>query len=705
MRASVAPLLLPLLVLSCVHVRPASAGTHLLWHQCAGHEYWTPIYDALKEAIHFDSVNCVDGNEGTLLSSILASEAGDPKKIVVIASPLKDAANAKDILANKGAMIFVEEAPDVEALNLTRNATRSYAMKPDNSEGGRMAGSVFCNMARLPQQMVLLRADGKSAGNALHDDARIEGFLDGVNKNCGDAGHKVLATADAGWSTEKAEEVMTQLFITMPSITAVFAANDGMARGAVMAAEKTRRGGTDGLLIGGYDHTKEIREEFKKGNIFVSIDQLVSYPSDGMIYTITKLLPVLRGSSSDGKPPEGLPFVINTPVAPYVPNMPAFISRNVMSNYLSTVKPPGEVRVATGLREVSFTSIDDTNGLVEVTAEIVASWKDPRLAWDSRLHNSTIDFVSKSVWSPQLYFRNEYDGDTLLAPPAIVSSDGTVNWRQKVRVKGLCGFNLAMFPFDRSSCALSLVSSYAATAGGGGVTLDNSLGFKIDNLPASFELKTSTDVANEDGFSVAHFRITAERRPFSYALRMIVPGLLLNIVGFMAFLIPEPSDSVALSVTVLLCLLAMRDSINLPETSQMTWAELFMLINTTYQGLVMFMSGIDFQPFLKAKVDSSVLSVRDASTKTLMRIRSFGEKPPAHAEEKEGAIDFTHDLRDVEERNASTDEKVSGGDADKMEFSGADLFGCIFVVPSYLILMIIMLVDNGKHVESFLRSQ
>ena len=62
----------------------------------------------------------------------------------------------------------------------------------------------------------------------------------------------------------------------------------------------------------------------------------------------------------------------------------------------------------------------------------------------------------------------------------------------------------------------------------------------------------------------------------------------------MAFWIDEAAESAALGITTLLCTLALRDSLSLPDVSEFTWVELFMLMNVLFQGLVLLLSFIDY---------------------------------------------------------------------------------------------------------------
>jgi len=52
--------------------------------------------------------------------------------------------------------------------------------------------------------------------------------------------------------------------------------------------------------------------------------------------------------------------------------------------------------------------------------------------------------------------------------------------------------------------------------------------------------------------------------------------------------IPAPEESVALGVTSFLCVLAFRETVDVPETSDITWTEVFLMVNIFYQASVLF---------------------------------------------------------------------------------------------------------------------
>ena len=90
-------------------------------------------------------------------------------------------------------------------------------------------------------------------------------------------------------------------------------------------------------------------------------------------------------------------------------------------------------------------------------------------------------------------------------------------------------------------------------------------------------------------FSRVEYQFCFERHSFGWWLRLIIPAILLNSIGFASFWMSSAGESVALGITTLLCTLALRDSLDLPETTNLSWVELFMTLNIAYQSAVMLL--------------------------------------------------------------------------------------------------------------------
>ena len=82
---------------------------------------------------------------------------------------------------------------------------------------------------------------------------------------------------------------MAKLFAVQPGITAIVAVTDDLAIGAYRAAMSTRKGGTSGLLISGWNYAPEIWPLLDSADVYMTIDQQMEQPDRGTIYTMFTL--------------------------------------------------------------------------------------------------------------------------------------------------------------------------------------------------------------------------------------------------------------------------------------------------------------------------------------------------------------------------------------------------------------------------------
>lgn len=140
--------------------------------------------------------------------------------------------------------------------------SKSYS---DDLEAGRMQGEFMA--ARLPQGAKVVYLKGAS-GNAAAE-ARWEGF----KKYCLDkrSDVKLLAFADANWSTAEAMKDMSLWLDMFPQIDGVICGNDGMAMGAIAALKGAGR--LSGVLISGVDATGDALAAIKTGEMAQTVKQ------------------------------------------------------------------------------------------------------------------------------------------------------------------------------------------------------------------------------------------------------------------------------------------------------------------------------------------------------------------------------------------------------------------------------------------------
>ena len=140
--------------------------------------------------------------------------------------------------------------------------SKSYS---DDLEAGRMQGEFMA--ARLPQGAKVVYLKGAS-GNAA-----AEGRWEGFKKYCLDkrSDVKLLAFADANWSTAEAMKDMSLWLDMFPQIDGVICGNDGMAMGAIAALKGAGR--LSGVLISGVDATGDALAAIKTGEMAQTVKQ------------------------------------------------------------------------------------------------------------------------------------------------------------------------------------------------------------------------------------------------------------------------------------------------------------------------------------------------------------------------------------------------------------------------------------------------
>merc|ERR1711965_28441 len=94
----------------------------------------------------------------------------------------------------------------------------------------------------------------------------------------------------------------------------------------------------------------------------------------------------------------------------------------------------------------------------------------------------------------------------------------------------------------------------------------------------------------DEEHTLVRFKFKFSHRPFGHYIRLIFPAVLLNMAGFLAFWVDGATDSLQLGITTLLCTLALRQTIEFPDTTYPTWLEGFMFINILFQFICVVLS-------------------------------------------------------------------------------------------------------------------
>lgn len=336
-------------------------------------------------------------------------------------------------------------------------------------------------------------------------------------------------------------------------------------------------------------------ELLKQGKFLTTVDQMVFYPLQGMWKLEQKLINVVQTSGL--RSTRSIQFALDlgdtvemvASTHTISSDIHGFLLGSIMEGYSSNSPPPGveDVIVTTGLYDVTITEMIPFEGKFDVVLWLNITWLDPRLAWDSFDYDGELHLDPEGIWTPQLHFKNEFDSEELFSSLAMVNSTGWVVMEENLMVTFLCPTKegLRAFPFDNYDCSIDLSASR-------GIKLLPSQVYELLASDPHFDTITSisTDgIADYTGLGITvNYNLRFERRPFTAYVRLVIPAVLINLVGFMAFWIPHAQESIALGVTSLLCIMTFRQTVEMPDTAYVTWTEVFLIINVCYQVSVMF---------------------------------------------------------------------------------------------------------------------
>jgi hypothetical protein len=218
-----------------------------------------------------------------------------------------------------------------------------------------------------------------------------------------------------------------------------------------------------------------------------------------------------------------------------------------------------------------------------------ARWKDPRLAHDSA---GTIVRPLTEVWNPQLMIINRERIWKSIPDVAVIASDGSVLYRQRVWGQFSQGLRLEDFPFDEHvfgidiaatgfrSNEVSLVEDPDLISGvAGDVTLAD---FRVTG--SKMRVAPYEPIPGGPSVPAIRFEFAASREYGYYIAKVLLPLVLIVAMSWIVFWIdPKQSGTqISLGVTTMLTLIAYRFSLTsiLPKIAYLTRMDAFVLGST-----------------------------------------------------------------------------------------------------------------------------
>ncbi|CAB9513745.1 Neuronal acetylcholine receptor subunit beta-3 [Seminavis robusta] len=382
----------------------------------------------------------------------------------------------------------------------------------------------------------------------------------------------------------------------------IFTAQDGVAERILnVASEVLPKDVADRISATGWNANNATLVDQRK--ILTTVDQLVFHPGRGLWDKVDTIIDIVQESGVNSTKSLqqalriGNDLNISSSTLTISSDKVGYLINALLNGYDSRVGPFLNVSVTTGLFDVSITEMIPFEGKFQTVIWMRWSWLDPRLSWNPFIYDGALRIEADQIWTPDLFFRNSFESEELHASPAVVDPSGWVTLEANMQTQFLCTTdrNLASFPFDDYECSIDLAAPY-------GIWLDQGYGFDIIESDPHFN--TTGQLQNEttaeeltmdtsDG-TLVRYVIIFERRAFTAWVRLILPAIIINMIGFMAFWIPEMPESVALGITSLLCSLAFRETVEMPDTADVTWTELFMMVNISYQASVMLIIWLSY---------------------------------------------------------------------------------------------------------------
>jgi ribose transport system substrate-binding protein len=179
-------------------------------------------------------------------------------------------------------VFIVDTRLDAAALQAAGGKTTAF-IGSDNYEGGRIAGRFALEKLAGRGRVALLE------GIAGHEtgDARIRGFRDALQ---GQTGLSVATSQPANWERDQGYNVFQNILQANPDVTALFAANDLMALGALEAIAAAGKQGK--ITVIGFDALDEARAAVKAGTMAATIAQS---PSQMGRIAVERAVALLKG--------------------------------------------------------------------------------------------------------------------------------------------------------------------------------------------------------------------------------------------------------------------------------------------------------------------------------------------------------------------------------------------------------------------------
>jgi Neurotransmitter-gated ion-channel ligand binding domain/Neurotransmitter-gated ion-channel transmembrane region len=261
--------------------------------------------------------------------------------------------------------------------------------------------------------------------------------------------------------------------------------------------------------------------------------------------------------------------------------------------FLTPPSRDGEkIPVEIALQVVNLSGIDEVGECFRVVAYLLASWKDPRLAFTPAAASESFRVYDPAeIWIPHFDFANGVVPHSSFDVTLRVFPDGTVKYYERSSAELSSSFHLRNFPFDQQELDIFIhppisegrLVNFVGTATDASISVEqrvySSLAqWDIVGIRASAEL---IRLFNQDSTNQMRFAIEVKRKSNFYIWKVFLPLLLMVAVSWTVFWIDgtEFNSQVTIAVTTILTVIAFSFAIsnNLPKVAYLTFIDVFFL--------------------------------------------------------------------------------------------------------------------------------
>ena len=258
--------------------------------------------------------------------------------------------------------------------------------------------------------------------------------------------------------------------------------------------------------------------------------------------------------------------------------------------------PPGpdgaKIPVQIALQVINLSDIDEVAERFRVVVYLLASWKDPRLAFATKPAGESFRVYNPGeIWTPHFDFANGVVPHASFDVTLRVFPDGTVRYYERSSAELSSSFHLRDFPFDQQELDIFIhppisegrLVDLIGAASDASISVEqrvySSLAqWDIVGIRASAE---RIRLFNRDTTNQMRFAIKVKRKSNFYIWKVFLPLLLMVAVSWTVFWIDgsEFNSQVTIAVTTILTVIAFSFAISndLPKVAYLTFIDVFFL--------------------------------------------------------------------------------------------------------------------------------